>query len=105
LNWYIDELEKSFRSVSGQVQPEGEQAVLSFDGKALRGSGSKVTGKKCVRIFNILSNAQQIVLAHRPLESEKTSEIQAFQELLQTLDLDKTILTAAPVQCQKKTLN
>ena len=78
---------------------------LCFDGKMLKGSMSHTKDQRAKGVFNVFSAFSQIVIAHIPLESDKSHEIQAFQKLLEKLDLKDKIVTVDALHCQKKLLN
>lgn len=82
-----------------------EKDVVSVDGKVSRGSGRKetVNGKvKAFQMLHVYSNEYGLCLTQKLIE-EKTNEIPAAQEVLKQMDLQKTIVTADAMNCQKDT--
>lgn len=91
--------------VSGMDGSVHEKSVLSVDGKVSCGSARKETagGKvKALQTLNVYSGDYGICLAQKFIE-EKTNEIPAAQEILRLMDLEKTIVTADAMNCQKET--
>lgn len=82
-----------------------EKEIVSVDGKVSRGSGRSraMDGKvKAFQALNIYSSQYGFCLAQKFID-EKTNEIPAAQELLRLMDLEKTIVTADAMNCQKDT--
>jgi hypothetical protein len=107
----INELERVFRKYSYTLSNLIDSAKttgivhISFDGKSLRGSFSKVKNKNGARIFEAFESLGKIILAHIPLESDKNHELYAFEEFLKSLNLEGVVISADALHCQKKTLN
>ena len=57
---------------------------------------------KALQTLNVYSGDYGICLAQKFIE-EKTNEIPAAQETLRLMDLEKTIVTADAINCQKET--
>jgi hypothetical protein len=99
-------LEGVFKKVNMSDLPKTGRFIC-VDGKALRGSASKIEKLKASRMFEVFDMVDQIVLAHTPLESDKDHEIPAFEaflKLLHALGIKHSVITADAMQCQKKTL-
>lgn len=93
-------------NISGMDGSIHEKSVLSVDGKVSCGSARKETadGKvKALQTLNVYSGDYGICLAQKFIE-EKTNEIPAAQEILRMMDLEKTIVTADAMNCQKETV-
>ena len=81
-----------------------ELQVLSFDGKALRGSFDDYNDVKLIQILSIFSKKSKLILAHEVIE-EKTNEIPIAQALIPRLNFKNAVFTADALSCQKKTAN
>ena len=96
------DLLKENSGMNGSIHEKG---ILSVDGKVSCGSARKETagGKvKALQTLNVYSGDYGICLAQKFIE-EKTNEIPAAQEILRLMDLEKTIVTADAMNCQKET--
>lgn len=94
-------LEETFRKHSALLSKGSfEGKHLCFDGKTLRGSFQNLKQKSAIQLFEIFSVCDQIVLGHVPLR-EKDHEIPTFQDLLASLPLQGSIVTADALHCQK----
>lgn len=104
----IEDLENAFRDFAKKLLekidcPEIEQ--IAFDGKTLRGSYSPATNQRGKNVFSALETSHKLVIAHFAAGDEKEHEIQAFQKMLESLNLQGKVLTADAIHCQKKLLN
>jgi histidyl-tRNA synthetase len=100
-------LENVFKKMNLSELPKTGNFIC-VDGKTLRGSASKIKKIKALRSFEVFNIIDQIVLAHIPLTNDKDHEIPAFKEfleLLHTLGIEYSVITADAMQCQKKTSN
>jgi predicted transposase YbfD/YdcC len=77
-----------------------EAEIINLDGKTLRHSDDKSTGKKAIHLVSAWASNSRLVLAHRKVE-EKSNEITAIPELLQLLELNGCIVTIDAMGCQK----
>ena len=81
-----------------QVSTKGH--VIALDGKTLRRSFDRATGKKAVHMVSAWASHNRLVLAQMAVD-EKTNEIKAIPELLALLDLSGAIVTIDAMGCQK----
>lgn len=75
--------------------------VIAIDGKSLRRSFDKASGKAAIHMVSAWSNENQIILGQVKTE-EKSNEITAIPKLLGMLELSGGIVTIDAMGCQKK---
>ncbi len=75
--------------------------ILSFDGRALKGSFDAFNDAKARQILSAFAADTALVLAHIEID-EKSNEIPAVQKLLEELDVAGHIVTLDAMHCQKK---
>ncbi|MDH3327542.1 MAG: ISAs1 family transposase [Gammaproteobacteria bacterium] len=75
--------------------------VISIDGKTLRRSHDKGNGKKSIHMVSAWSTNNEIVLGQFKTE-EKSNEITAIPILLETLSIEKCLVTIDAMGCQKR---
>lgn len=96
-----EELQSSFVEWARGVIRQGiGREVVAIDGKTLRRSGDKKSGKKAVHMIQALSTEEGLLLGQRETE-EKSNEITAIPELLKVLELNGCIVTIDAMGCQK----
>jgi predicted transposase YbfD/YdcC len=76
------------------------QGVIAIDGKVLRRSFDKASGKSALHMVSAWGCEQRLVLAQIATD-EKSNEITAVPELLKMLSLKGTIVTADALNCQR----
>jgi hypothetical protein len=74
---------------------------IAMDGKALRGSASKVQDQRARQLVAAFSQQDLIILGHMEVD-DKSNEIPAVQSLIESLELGGSILTLDALHCQKK---
>ncbi len=74
-------------------------SVIAVDGKTICGSGSK--SHKAYHVVSAFVAENQLTLGELATE-EKSNEITAVPELLDTLDISGSVITADAMSCQKK---
>lgn len=74
--------------------------VVAVDGKTLRRSHDKALGKGAISMVSAWASANRLVLGQVKV-NEKSNEITAIPELLQTLALSGCIVTIDALGCQK----
>jgi hypothetical protein len=74
---------------------------IAMDGKALRGSASKVRDRRARQLVAAFSQQDLIILGHMEVD-DKSNEIPAVQSLIESLDVGGSILTLDALHCQKK---
>ena len=80
--------------------PPGRQ-FIALDGKALRGSASRLEDMKARHIVSAFDQQGLIVLGHVEV-AEKSNEIPAAQALIESLGLQGRVFTMDALHCQKK---
>lgn len=74
--------------------------IIAIDGKTLRSSFDKASGKLPIHMVSAWSTRNKVVLSQTKV-SEKSNEIKAVPKLLQILDLKDCIVTMDAMGCQK----
>lgn len=75
--------------------------VVAVDGKTLRRSHDKASGKRALHVVSAWASENRLVLAQVATE-QKSNEISAIPELLRVLDLSGCIVTTDAMGAQKK---
>ena len=103
----------TFRRVFERIKPEAlseclydwlgyhrkEDSVIAVDGKTIR--GSKGASHKVYHVVNAFAAENQLVLSEI-VTDEKSNEITAVPELLDSLNIENSIVTADAMSCQKE---
>ena len=76
-----------------------EGKVIAVDGKTIRGSGSE--SYKAYHAVSAFTTENQLVLGELVTE-EESNEITAVPELLDSLNIENSIITADAMSCQKE---
>jgi hypothetical protein len=76
---------------------------IAMDGKALRGSASRVMDLRARQLVSAFTQDDLIILGHLEV-SEKSNEIPAVQKLIESLGLSGRVFTLDALHCQKKHL-
>jgi predicted transposase YbfD/YdcC len=99
-----NELESAIRTHADRVAspPPGRQ-FIAIDGKALRGSASRVLDIPARQLVSAFDHDDLIVLGHVDV-SDKSNEIPAAQALIESMGLPGRVFTLDALHCQKKTL-
>src|SRR3954451_2106031 len=85
----------SWRKFTGTVQ-----GVVAIDGKVLRRSFDRTSGKSALHMVSAWGCEQRLVLAQVPTDA-KSNEITAVPKLLELLSLKGTIVTVDALNCQR----
>ena len=94
------ELTKSLNQWLNEAgEPGGRE--INLDGKAICGSSCKSRGKKAVHIVSAWVGAQDLVLGQLATE-EKSNEITAIPELLDSLEVAGDTITIDAMGCQRE---
>lgn len=75
--------------------------VIAIDGKTLRRSHDKASGKAAIHMVSAWSSANGLVLGQTKTD-EKSNEITAIPELLKLLEISGCIVSIDAMGCQKK---
>jgi predicted transposase YbfD/YdcC len=95
-----DAFEQAFvKWVAGVVGVLGEQ-VVAIDGKTLRRSHDRSSGKAAIHMVSAWASETRLVLGQVRTQ-EKSNEITAIPELLKLLDIKGCIVTIDAMGCQK----
>lgn len=92
--------ESCFRAWTEQIRQDMGVEIIALDGKTC--CGSKSGTKPPISIVSVWACANRLVLGQLSIK-DKGHEIQAVQELLKSLVLNKTVVTADALNCQKET--
>ena len=76
------------------------QGVVAMDGKVLRRSFDKASGKSPLHMVSAWGCEQRLVLAQIATDA-KSNEITAVPQLLKLLSLEGTIVTVDALNCQR----
>lgn len=95
-------------TATGKDENNMEKSITAIDGKESCGSKRKhINGNgdnvKALHTLNVYSCGYGMCIAQKFID-EKTNEIPAAQEILKTMDLHGTIVTADAMNCQKDTV-
>jgi predicted transposase YbfD/YdcC len=89
-------------AVADSLGIRGKGEVVSFDGKAMRGTADHSQGIRAIHMLNAWSHDRGICLGHMKVD-EKSNEIPAVPKLMELLDLKDTVVTADAMNTQKAT--
>lgn len=96
-------------AAAGKNENNMEKTITAIDGKESCGSkrkhisGNNEDGAEALHTLNVYSCEYRMCIAQKFID-EKTNEIPAAQEILKTMDLHGTIITADAMNCQKDTV-
>ena len=91
-------LESWAKSIAHSLQDE----TVALDGKTLRGSFDRASGKSALHSVSAWSCGLKLCLALKSVE-DKSNEIPAVQQLIDLLDLAGAVVTADAMHCQRET--
>ena len=94
-----EQFRDSFQRFMGQFS-EQLQGVVAIDGKVLRRSFDRASGKSPLHMVSAWGCQQRLVLAQMATDA-KSNEITAVPKLLQLLSLKGAIVTADALNCQR----
>lgn len=93
-------LESWTTSIAQSLQGE----TVALDGKTLRGSFDKASGKSALHSVSAWVCGLKLCLALKSVE-DKSNEIPALQQLIDMLDLAGAVVTADAMHCQRETVD
>jgi hypothetical protein len=97
-----NELESAIRThAHGVASPPAGRQFIAIDGKALRGSASRVLDMPARQLVSAFDHDDLIVLGHVEVE-DKSNEIPAAQALIESMGLPGRVFTLDALHCQKK---
>ena len=94
-----DQFRDSFQRFMAQFS-EQLQGVVAIDGKVLRRSFDRASGKSALHMVSAWGSEQRLVLAQVATDA-KSNEITAVPKLLRMLSLKGTIVTTDALNCQR----
>jgi predicted transposase YbfD/YdcC len=94
-----DQFRDSFQRFMAQFSAQLE-GVVAIDGKVLRRSFDRASGKSALHMVSAWGSQQRLVLAQIATDA-KSNEIRAVPKLLRMLALKGTIVTADALNCQR----
>jgi predicted transposase YbfD/YdcC len=97
-----DEFQERFMAWVRAVFEVTAGQVIPVDGKSLRRSHDRATGKEAIHMVSAWATENHLVLGQVKVD-EKSNEIPAVPELLALLDISGCIVTADALHCQKET--
>jgi predicted transposase YbfD/YdcC len=92
---FCDSFQRFMRQFSEQLQ-----GVVAIDGKVLRRSFDRASGKSALHMVSAWGSEQRLVLAQMATDA-KSNEITAVPKLLRMLALQGTIVTTDALNCQR----
>jgi predicted transposase YbfD/YdcC len=95
-----EELQRGFLRWMQAVSEVTQGEVVAIDGKTLRRSFDRATGKGALHMVSAWASANRLVLGQQQVD-EKSNEITAIPALLRLLDLKGCIVTIDAMGCQK----
>jgi predicted transposase YbfD/YdcC len=93
------DFERCFRAWTRRVEEKTGGQVVAIDGKTLRGSRDRASGKGPLHLVEAWACGQELMLGQRRSE-DGANEIEAIPELLETLTLEGCIVTIDAMGCQ-----
>jgi len=95
------EFERVFILWMKEICQSGGFRVIALDGKTMRGSGDKQTGRKSLHIVSAWTSENNMILG-QVKTNEKSNEITAIPELLELLDVQGAVVTIDAMGTQKQ---
>ena len=95
-----EELQQCFLRWMQAVSEVTQGEVVAIDGKTLRRSFDRATGKNAIHMVSAWASTNRLVLGQQKVD-EKSNEITAIPALLQLLELKGCIVTIDAMGCQK----
>ena len=94
-------VEASFRAWIEAFQGELKGKYIAIDGKTLRGSFDKATGKSALHMVHAWARENGMYLG-QVITDEKSNEITAIPKLLETLEIKGCVITIDAMGCQRE---
>ena len=95
------EFERVFILWMKEICQSGGFRIIALDGKTMRGSGDKQTGRKPLHIVSAWTSENNMILGQVKTD-EKSNEITAIPELLELLDVQGAVVTIDAMGTQKQ---
>ena len=102
LNIDKDALDKMFENWAHSVVSKSISTIkiVASDGKTMRGSKNKIKNKKARHIVSLFLTEEKLTLAQTQVD-DKSNEIPALLSLLDSLKLEKCVITVDALHTQK----
>jgi predicted transposase YbfD/YdcC len=94
------QLERCFSAWMATLAETSQGRLVAIDGKTLRRSFDKASGKAAIHMVSAWCETNQMVLGQLATE-EKSNEITAIPRLLEMLDITDCVVTIDAMGCQK----
>jgi predicted transposase YbfD/YdcC len=94
------DFESRFTAWTQAFAKSNDREVIAIDGKTVRGSFDRSRDQAPLHIVSAWASERGLVLGQRQVDA-KSNEITAIPELLDTLDLKRTIVTLDAMGCQR----
>lgn len=95
------QFQAGFHSWIQAVSERTKGEIIALDGKTMRGSQDRNSGKQAITMISAWAVHNHLVLGQRKVD-DKSNEISAIPELLNLLDLAGCIVTIDAMGCQTK---
>ena len=95
-----EQFQSCFMEWTKQIARLAQGEVVAIDGKTVRGSHDRNSGKQAIHLVSAWASANTLTLVQVKTE-EKSNEITAIPRLLELLDLHGCIVTIDAMGCQK----
>ena len=96
-----EQTEKLFRRWLTVLAPEDLKGIIAIDGKRVKGASHGKTSKSLLHMVSAWSSVRGLILGQVKTE-EKSNEITAIPELLNTLNISGAVITSDAMGCQKE---
>lgn len=94
-------MEQALRDIAGLIREKIPGEVVCFDGQTERRTAEKNLNLSGIHLLNAWSADNRICIGQLKVD-DKSNEITAMPELMETLDLKNTIITADALNTQKR---
>jgi len=95
------QFERCFKEWVRTVNEVVEGEVVAIDGKTVRGSHNRASGKSAIHMVSAWASANRLVLGQVKV-ADRSNEITAVPELLDMLDVSGCTVTVDAMGCQKE---
>lgn len=93
--------ESIFREWISTLNPEDLKKIIAIDGKRVKGASKGKTSKSLLHMVSAWSSSRGLILGQVKTE-EKSNEITAIPELIESLDVSGAVITIDAMGCQKE---
>ena len=94
------EMEEALIELSKEIRQKIEGEIVSFDGQTMKGTADKRNALKGIHLLHAWSSENNICLGQLKV-GDKSNEITAVPELMESLDLKGTVITGDALNTQK----